>query len=223
MKRVAQQDTLLGEQKRQLATQEQKLTKHEQKLSEQLQTITRLERLTGGSNKKDSKPDANQTSERVEIITVEHPFEWKIDGWASKLEEARQGRVGSITSRSFYNSRPGYKFGITLYPNGRKEGRGTHLALYVALLKGDYDGELQWPFMGRCTVLIVDQEGRGRCPSRTFNARSLLPDAVRNFERPTSAQNEGRGWQKFVSHGELMSWPHLTKHDNLLIHFECVV
>lgn len=228
LRKVTQQDLILGQQKQQLTSQEQKIVKQEQKISEQQRTIARLERIVGEVKKRGSTEDSTSISDQPSTAdalpgtpAMDLPFEWKIERWASKLEEARSGRANSITSQPFYTGRPGYKFSISLYPNGRKEGKGTHLALYVAILKGEYDGELPWPFKGRCTVSIVDQERRDRSPSRGFNAQVLLPDASRNFDKPTTAQNEGRGWQKFISHGELMSWPHLTRHDSLLLRVEC--
>ena len=223
LKRVTQQDSLLEAQKQQLTLQEGKI-------SEQHRTIARLERIIGEVARKDSTNDGLSASgwmpEAVNIPgtpVVEHPFEWRIEGWPSKLAEARMGGAQGIISQSFYTGCPGYKFYMTVYPNGRKEGKGSHVAVYVALLRGDFDDELQWPFKGSCHVSILDQENRGRTHTRAFDARALLPGAAKNFDKPTSSQNEGRGWQKYISHGELISWPHLTRHDSLVLQFECIL
>ena len=38
-----------------------------------------------------------------------------------------------------------------VYPNGIKEGKGSHLSVFVAIVKGEYDNILGWPFKGKVT------------------------------------------------------------------------
>jgi hypothetical protein len=215
-----------------LKAQKQQLTLQEGKLSEQQKTIEHLEQITGGMARRDSVNDTLLATGQTptpssipgsSVVVVEHPFKWRIEGWPSKLAEARMGGTQSITSQSFYTGCPGYKFYITVYPNGRKEGKGSHMAVYVALIKGDFDEELQWPFKGNCHVSLLDQDNCGRVHTRAFDALALLPAAMKNFDKPVSFQNEGRGWQKYISHGELMSLPHLTRNDSLVLKFECIL
>ena len=57
-------------------------------------------------------------------------------------------------SPPFYSHIRGYKLCIKVYPNGFGDGRKTHLSLYVAIVKGEYDESLQWPFRGRISFGI---------------------------------------------------------------------
>ena len=51
-------------------------------------------------------------------------------------------------SSPFYTHNRGYKFCIRVYPNGYGTGIGFYLSVYAALMRGEYDKELQWPFEG---------------------------------------------------------------------------
>ena len=37
------------------------------------------------------------------------------------------------------------------------ESRGSHLAICVCLMKGEYDDSLKWPFRGEVTIQLLNQ------------------------------------------------------------------
>ena len=41
---------------------------------------------------------------------------------------------------------------MSIYPNGYGSRKGTHLSLYVHILRGEFDDKLRWPFDGEVTV-----------------------------------------------------------------------
>ena len=49
-------------------------------------------------------------------------------------------------SQPFYSRPGGYKLRLCVIPNGVGSGKGTHVAVYVYLMKGENDHQLQWPF-----------------------------------------------------------------------------
>ena len=55
-------------------------------------------------------------------------------------------------SEPFYSHPGGYKMAIKIYPNGRGYRKGTHLSLYVDIIRGEFDDKLRWPFDGEVTV-----------------------------------------------------------------------
>ena len=59
-------------------------------------------------------------------------------------------------SPPFYTHPQGYKMCLNLEPNGCGEGKGTHISLYAALMKGEHDGSLQWPFEGDIVVELLN-------------------------------------------------------------------
>ena len=59
-------------------------------------------------------------------------------------------------SQPFYSSDKGYKLQLRVYANGYGSGEGTHLSVYVHLMKGEYDDTLSWPFNGTITVQLLN-------------------------------------------------------------------
>ena len=54
-------------------------------------------------------------------------------------------------SPTFYSHPGGYKLYCQVFPNGR-DGKGTHLSLYIFIMRGEYDDKLEWPFNGVVTI-----------------------------------------------------------------------
>ena len=76
-----------------------------------------------------------------------------------KLTEFR-GKCDSdktFISSSFYTSPGGYHMNIEVDANGYGDGKGTHVAIYAPILKGEYDTELSWPFVGKVTFTLFNQ------------------------------------------------------------------
>ena len=48
-------------------------------------------------------------------------------------------------SPSFYTHTHGYKLCLVVYPNGKEIGKGSHVSVFVGLLKGEHDDQLGWP------------------------------------------------------------------------------
>ena len=63
------------------------------------------------------------------------------------------------TISSFYTHPGGYKMCILIYPNGDDDGKGTHVSVFTNLLKGRYDNQLHWPFLGTVTYELLNQLG----------------------------------------------------------------
>ena len=58
---------------------------------------------------------------------------------------------------SFYSHSGGYKMQLRVDSSGTQDGEGTHVSVYVYLMKGEFDDELSWPFQGHVTVRILNQ------------------------------------------------------------------
>jgi TNF receptor-associated factor 4 len=61
-------------------------------------------------------------------------------------------------SPHFYTHPNGYKMCLCVFPNGSGPGKHTHLSVYVRLMRGEFDGQLKWPFRGDITIKLVNQE-----------------------------------------------------------------
>jgi hypothetical protein len=53
-------------------------------------------------------------------------------------------------SDPFYSHPGGYKMVIAIYPNGRSTGLETHLSIFVNIIRGEFDDQLEWP----CNLVV---------------------------------------------------------------------
>ena len=58
-------------------------------------------------------------------------------------------------SEPFYSHPNGYKMCLSVYPNGTGKGTGSHLSVFVNLMRSEHDDDLSWPFQGKITVTLV--------------------------------------------------------------------
>ena len=119
---------------------------------------------------------------------------WKITEVQKKLA------AGNITlySPPFYTRQNGgYKMCLFMYMDGDGSGKGTHLSFYIAVMKGDYDVQLAWPFQQKVTLVLEDQDHQQHI------AKWFKPDHAEynaSFQRPSlhSEMNIAFGFPKFA-------------------------
>ena len=126
---------------------------------------------------------------------------WRIIGVADKMRDAQTERQTSVYSPAFYTSASGYKFCIRLYLNGDGTARGTHISIFLVILRGEFDCLLTWPFSYRVSFCLCDQltilEGDGTQPPKHI-IESFRPDTKSiSFEKPRSAMNIASGIPRF--------------------------
>ena len=51
-------------------------------------------------------------------------------------------------SDSFYSHSNGYKMSSYVLASGHNAGKGTHMSVFLVIMKGPYDDELSWPLKG---------------------------------------------------------------------------
>ena len=85
---------------------------------------------------------------------------------------------------------------LKVHANGFGDGEGTHVSLFLYIMKGENDDNLVWPFQGKVTFTLLnqleDKDHREEKATLDYNSR------VTKGER-----GDGYGRQKFVSHKEL--------------------
>ncbi|CAF1327854.1 unnamed protein product [Rotaria sordida] len=128
---------------------------------------------------------------------------WKIVNVREKIYDAQSERQTSIYSPAFYTSTTGYKLCIRLYLNGDGTTRGTHISIFLVVLRDQYDALLQWPFSYRVSFCLVDQRTMlesGEIKQTKHIIESFRPDTRSiSFQRPCSSMNIASGIPKFVS------------------------
>ena len=119
---------------------------------------------------------------------------WKIPQFLQRIEDVQSGKYTSIFSLPFYTSQRGYKLCLRLYILGDGIGKGTHMSLFLVIMKGEFDAILQWPFTHKVSFRLINQH-HGRDIVDVFQ-----PDPLSSsFQRPKTDMNVASGCPRFVS------------------------
>lgn len=144
-------------------------------------------------------------------------FIWKIENYRQKLEQAvSTPEELAIFSPAFYTAQYGYKLRLKAYLNGRDRGKATHLSLYIIIMKGEFDGLLEWPFKQKITFYLLDQGEENKHRTHQLSPNRSLPNIKVVFNRPTVKENLGIGNPCFVPHEALESGDYV-KDDTIFI------
>ena len=152
------------------------------------------------------KPHLDLACVKLETRT----FIWKINPFSEILRQAKAGEKAKIVSAPFYTDRTesyGYKLKVWIYPNGTGTGLNTHLSVYIAIIKGEYDAILPWPFKKKVKFTVIDQQEDSDA-ERENVTRQLIPGnhPVSFASRPKQEESSsGRGYADFISHEQLHS------------------
>ena len=123
-------------------------------------------------------------------------------------------------SKPFYSHAHGYKLSLHVAPNGNGEAIGTHISVFINLMKGEFDEELHWPLRGKMNILLVDNELDDLFQDFiSFQYISFVDEkSDKSFARVTDGEEAKHGWgnRKFMSHSSLGT--KYLKHDCL--HFK---
>ncbi|XP_056410599.1 TNF receptor-associated factor 1-like [Hyla sarda] len=136
----------------------------------------------------------------LQQTTYDGALLWKISDFMKKCQDASAGRTISLYSPAFYTARYGYKVCLRIYLNGDGAGKGTHISLFFAIMRGEYDVLLSWPFRHKVTFMLLDQSNR----EHVIDA--FRPDhASVSFHRPVSDMNVASGCPLFCPLSKLQA------------------
>ena len=79
------------------------------------------------------------------------------------------------SSEPFFSHPGGYKMSVSVFPNGFDHHRGTHMSVYVSILRGGFDDQLRWPFDGSITV-----QAYNRTTEQWSNERTIVMNEKRS-------------------------------------------
>jgi hypothetical protein len=128
-----------------------------------------------------------------ELMLLNGVLLWKIADIERRIKDAVSGKTLSIDSKPFYSSKNGYKMCARLYLNGDGIATGTHISLYLIVMKGEHDSVLPWPFQQQFSLVLIDQQGKQHI-TNTF----LPSPSSSSFLRPKTDMNTASGSPSFV-------------------------
>ncbi|EDO32849.1 predicted protein [Nematostella vectensis] len=132
---------------------------------------------------------------------------WRIEDYTRKLKEAKAGNAETLFSPTFTTSKHGYRLCASVCLNGDGKGKGTHMSVFVSVLKGAFDALLKWPFHYRVTFFLLNQHENPE--ERKHVKFSIKPNPIPDNEpflgRPRLEKNASFGGAKFIKHEEIES------------------
>ena len=103
-------------------------------------------------------------------------------------------------SQPFYTHPQGYKMHLRVDPNGSNDGNGTHVSVFLYLMRGEFDDRLKWPFRGNIIIKLHDQE-RQELHTKIISYTSASDICA---GRVIGRESSGWGFTKFIKHTELV-------------------
>lgn len=171
----------------------------------------RVDKLERQLKEKLNEKQVNEAVDKVMRTKTAKRFIWKVENYSEKYRAAKREENRKITSDPFYTDSYGYKLQLSLYPNGNKSGKNSHLSLYSYLLEGDYDAILPWPSKITLKITLIDQQPR---ETRQDNVENFVTLTV--AERPKGGSKNCKGFSQFMSHVKLMTKRYL-ENDTLFL------
>ncbi|XP_077140958.1 TNF receptor-associated factor 1 isoform X2 [Ranitomeya variabilis] len=153
----------------------------------------------------------------LEQTSYDGIFLWKISDFTRKCQVASEGMAISLYSSAFYTARYGYKVCLRIYLNGDGTGKGSHISLFFAIMKGEYDVLLPWPFRHKVTFMLLDQGNR----EHVIDAFRPDPTSV-SFQRPVTDMNVASGCPLFCPLSKLLSTSSTYVKDNTMF-IRCII
>uniref|UniRef100_T1IS09 MATH domain-containing protein n=1 Tax=Strigamia maritima TaxID=126957 RepID=T1IS09_STRMM len=129
-------------------------------------------------------------------------YVWKVENFAQlQCYTKSAGTEEIVYSDPFYTSEFGYKIRLRLYPNGNGAGKGTHLYVFLQVMKGPHDAILNWPIVWTEKLSILDQLNHKDHHSVTVD--SDLIQFKDCYDKPVEEYNRSVGCPLFISLDQL--------------------
>ena len=82
---------------------------------------------------------------------------------------------------------------LRVFANGNGDGKDTHVSVFAGILKGEYDTELKWPFVGKVRVTLLNQ-----LQDMNHHTKVIPFDAIDSHR-----VGNNRGFATFIHHSAL--------------------
>ena len=111
-------------------------------------------------------------------------------------------------SLPFYSHSGGHKLLAAVHANGYSTRKGTHVSVFVGVMRGEYDDQLKWPFTGEVTVRLLNMNKSGGSTQNTGH-KNMTICFDNSTPLPSRCKPEGCnslpswGYYDFVSHSDL--------------------
>ena len=126
------------------------------------------------------------------------PFDFTVDHC-----KRRRKTSADYYSMPFISHEKGYKLCARVSLSGMGSGRGTHVSLYVYLMRGENDDKLSWPFRGNVQIHLLNQIAEAGNHEQVIDFSQLTPTVVADRVTIGERASRGQGYAQFVSYLDL--------------------
>ena len=176
-----------------------------------LERTTKLQQVAIGSLQaavKSLQVEGNIQHDRLMLLKYEGSETFKLSEYPNKKAATKLFRFPP-----FYTHHNGYHMALGVYANGFGPGEGTHVSVSVGIPKGEYDNEVEWPFVGEIRIILLNQ-----LEDKNHYIKTMTIDCTHN-----ALAGSFWDYHNFISHSELAQDPVNTqylKNDTLYFRME---
>ncbi len=118
----------------------------------------------------------------------------------SNFEQKKEENI-EYFSNPFYTHPKGYKMAFNVDANGYGKYKGTHVSVWIYLMRGEYDDQLEFPFKGTITFELLNQleDNIHHSKSYTHDGKQETSNRVIDSDRSQNAA----GVHAFIPHENL--------------------
>ena len=122
-----------------------------------------------------------------------------------KMSEYGKKRRNNVEwySDPFYTHNKGYKMCLNIDASGYGKGKGTHLSVFLYLMKGPHDDELTWPLRGKFEIKLLNQISDSEHRFWTVNYDGVASNNSTSRIIDGNRATDGRGRHKCVTNDDL--------------------
>ena len=181
-----------------------------QKFEETEQSLNTLQRRFSTDIKKlednQQKAQLDQWTLRLHTLSISGDKTCPVIVKVSEVADKKRNKT-KWHSYPFYTHDKGYKMCLRVIINGTGQGEGSHMSVFLYLMKGVYDGGLAWPLIGSFDIVLLNQKMDGEhYINNPIKFTEKTPSAIANkvsSKQPDEIARDGLGRNEFIRHEEL--------------------
>ena len=201
LREIKKQWVEIDKEQRETNKQWVEISKQQREIKKQRAEIDKEQKETNKQWTEISKQQEEMKSVKAQQKTMSDSIIAAQDGpIVFKMPEFKSYKHGWF-SPPFYSHPGGYKMCIRVDANGFGEGAGTHVSVFVYLMRGKNDDNLPWPFTGEVTITLLNQ----LADKNHYTDKVSFPQDHEASRRVVSSEWFPRGYElrKFIPHNRL--------------------
>ena len=116
----------------------------------------KLRRRDMAAHEQDDTVHLHMALDTINTLQIQCKYEKQIKFKLTEFKVKKEKSEG-VQSPSYYSSPNGYNMALQVFVNGNGGGEGTQVTVFAHFLKGKYDNQLKWPFVGMIIFTLLNQ------------------------------------------------------------------